>query len=468
MNFIVLMCDTLRRDHLGTYGAAEVHTPNLDRLASESVVFDQAYTCSFPTLPCRAEVFTGSLAFPRLEWGPLPADEPTLSEAFASQRYTCTLVSDNLQLCKAGYGYGRGFHSVIRIRGQSYDEFAPTSIPVTLPCDREKAADPKRLEQYLRNVSYRQTEEDYFGPQVMSASMEWLERHHRRGNFFMWVDCFDPHEPWDPPQHYVDRYYPGYTGQRVIHPKYGPADLLTEEELKYVRALYRGEITMVDAWIGKLLDCVDRLGLRDNTTVVMLSDHGMYLGDRGLIGKMGGKLPGEKNGPVGWAPYEELSAIPMMWRVPGLQPGRRTAFAHPGDISPTLLELGGLPVPPQFRAKSLAPVLRGEAESIRDHAVSSWSLRGFSVRRPSVLRTREWTFAFWRGDLEPELYHRPSDPLERRNVYRENRGVARELHAKYLGFLREQDVPLRNLVPRLWSLPFARPARTAVPGLAQS
>ena len=468
MNVIVIMCDTLRRDHVGAYGATEVHTPNLDRLAAESVVLDQAYTCSFPTVPCRAEIFTGTLAFPRLEWGPLPEKEPTLAEAFAGSRYTCTLVTDNLQLCKPGYRYERGFHSLIRIRGQDYDPFAPANIPVTLPCDPEKTKDARRLEQYLRNVSYRQCEEDWFGPQVMSASMEWLERHHLRGNFFLWIDCFDPHEPWDPPQEYVDRYYPGYTGQRVIHPKYGSASALTEDELRYVRALYRGEVTMVDAWVGKLLDCVDRLGLRDNTTVVMLSDHGIYLGDRGLIGKMGNRAPGERKGPLGWAPHEELSAIPMMWRVPGLPPGRRTAFAHPGDLSPTLLELSGVPVPSQFRARSLVPVLRGTADQVHDVAVSSWSLRGLSVRRPSVVRSKEWSMVFWRADIEPELYHRPSDPLERRNVYRENRGAARELHGQYLRFLREQDVPLRNLLPRYWTFPMARPARVDVPGLVES
>src|SRR5688500_14801050 len=115
MNLIVLMCDTFRRDHLGCYGSREVRTPSFDRLAQESVVFDQAFSCSFPTLPCRAECFTGRFVFPYLDWGPLPTTHPTLAETLAAHHYTSTLIADNHQLLKAGYHYDRGFHNRIRI-----------------------------------------------------------------------------------------------------------------------------------------------------------------------------------------------------------------------------------------------------------------------------------------------------------------------------------------------------------------
>jgi hypothetical protein len=91
--------------------------------------------------------------------------------------------------------------------------------------------------------------------------------------------------------------------------------------------------------------------------------------------------------------------------------------------------------------------------------VTGWSLRNASAKRPSVVRTEEWTLAFWRADIEPELYHRPSDPLERSNVYRANKAVARELHAKYIAFLRAQETPLPNLIPRLWQVPISSPAK---------
>jgi arylsulfatase A-like enzyme len=458
MNFIVLMCDTFRRDHLGCYGNGAVRTPNLDRLAQESVVFDQAFSCSFPTLPCRAELFTGKFVFPYLDWGPLPRSELLLSETLARHNYTCAMVTDNFQLCKPGYDYERGFHSRIRVRGQGYEPVVPKDTPFEWPCPKEKLKSPERTEQYLRNISLREREEDWFAPRVMSGAMEWLEREHRYGKFFLWVDCFDPHEPWDPPQSYTDLYNPGYSGDAVTMPHYGPCSGYTDAEMNHIRALYKGEVSLVDTWIGKLLDRVDALGLREETTVVMLSDHGIYLGDRGLIGKMEGRA-NENGRPIGWPTYPELSSIPMIWRVPGLTPGRRSAFIHPGDLSATLLDLAGIEAPPSFRTRSAARVLRGQDEKIRDVAVSSWSLRNVNARRPSTIRTEEWSLAFWRGDIEPEVYHRKTDPMERTNVYRGEKGVARELHARYLQFLREQDTPLKNLLPRLWHIPLSRPAK---------
>jgi len=462
MNFIVLMCDTFRRDHLGCYGATDVDTPSLNRLAAESVVFDQAFSCSFPTLPCRAEIFSGRFVFPYLDWGPLPRKIPLLSETLARAHYTCTMVTDNFQLCRPGYDYERGFHSRLRIRGQGYDPLAPADVPVRLPCEARKLKSPERLEQYLRNTALRRTEEDWFAPQVMTTAMQWLETHAHKGKFFLWVDCFDPHEPWDPPQEYVDRYDPAYAGDSIIIPNYGSAAPYTPAEMRHVRALYRGEVSMVDRWIGRLLDCLDALGRRDDTAVVMLSDHGIYLGDRGLIGKMEPRAS-EGGRPIGWPPLVELSAIPLLFRVPGLAPGRRQSFAHPGDLAPTILDLAGVPPPNTFRASSLRPVLEGAAPSVRDVAVSSWSFRGFNPRRPSVVRTAEWTLSVSRCDQRPSLYHRPTDPGEQRDVYAENRAAAREVHARYVAFLRSQGTPLRNLLPRLWQIPLTHPASPEAP-----
>jgi arylsulfatase A-like enzyme len=455
MNLIVLMCDTFRRDHLGCYGNEAIHTPSFDRLASESVVFDEAFSGSFPTLPCRAECFTGRFIFPYLDWGPLPARYPTLSETLGRSHYTCTLLGDNLQLMKAGYNYDRGYHNRIWIRGQTYDPLVPPTVDAPLPCPPERLKSPDRMRQYVRNVSQWQGEEDHFAPQVMRSAMDWIEREHRKGRFFLWIDCFDPHEPWDAPKAYTDLYDPGYEGEEIFHPLYGAwAGRYTPREMEHIRALYKGEVSMVDTWVGKLLDHIDHLGLREDTAIVFLSDHGIYLGDRGLIGKMRGE---ERNTALnGWATYRELSAIPMMWRVPGITPGRRQALVHPGDLAPTLLDLAGVRPPESFTASSLVPVIRGERDGVRDVAVSSWSFKRFEGKRPSVTRSHEWSYVFWRADIEPELYHRPTDPGETRNVYRENRAAAREMHARYVQFLREQETPGINLLPRLWSFPMTQ------------
>lgn len=456
MNLIVLMCDTFRRDHLGCYGNGSIRTPRFDQLAAESVVFDQAFSGSFPTLPCRSDCFLGRFSFPFQDWGPLPSGGPTLAETLGAHHYTCTLLGDNLQLMKFGYHYDRGFHNKIWVRGQTYDPLVPPDVPASLPCPAERLKSAKRMEQYARNVTLRRGEEDYFAPRVMTAAMEWIEREHRNGRFFLWIDCFDPHEPWDPPQADVDLYDPGYDGEIIHHPLYGAWEgRYTPREMEHIRALYCGEVTLVDRWLGKLLDHLDHLGLSDDTALCFVSDHGIYLGDRGLLGKMRGE---DRSRAIhGWATYTELSAVPMLWRVPGVKPGRRDALVGPGDLSPTLLELAGVPIPETFKALSLAPILRGGQEKVRDVTVSSWPFKRAEAKRPSVVRSPEWTYVFWRADLEPELYHRPTDPGERRNVYRENRAAAKEMHAAYLRFLREQEAPWKNLWPRLWSIPLSRP-----------
>lgn len=454
MNVVLIVADTFRADHLGCYGNPGIHTPNLDRLAAESLVFDQAHCCSFPTLPCRAELFTGRFVFPYLNWGPLPADAVLLSDTFASAGYTCTMVTDNLPLCRSGYGYDRGFHSRLRIRGQWYDNFQPEDRPFTWPCPPEKMGGRggDRVAQYLRNTSIRETEEDCFAPQVVNQAIGWLEQYHDKAPFYLHVDIFDPHEPWDAPQHYVDRYDPVRSGDDIIYPAFGGAHNYEPGDLKRMRALYAAEVTMVDHWVGKLLAKLDELGRREDTAVVFMSDHGIFLGERGLVGKMGGK----SSSLMGWPTYTELAHVPMMFRVPGVSPGRSSAFVHPGDVGPTLLDAAGITVPKSMTAASLKGVLERRQERVRDVAVSSWSLKDWSAFRPSVVRSEEWSLVFWRSGIEPELYHRPSDPGETQNVYQKHRSAAKELHRAYLEFLRASATPARNYIPRLWLMSWGK------------
>ena len=113
-------------------------------------------------------------------------------------------------------------------------------------------------------------------------------------------------------------------------------------------------------------------------------------------------------------------------------------------------------MPKSMTTASLKGVLERRQERVRDVAVSSWSLKGWSAFRPSVVRSEEWTLVFWRTGIEPELYHRPSDPGETQNVYRENRAAARELHRAYLEFLRAGETSIGNYLPRLWLMSWGK------------
>ena len=469
MNFLVIVSDTLRRDHLGCYGNAWIHTPNLDRLAGESVVFDRAYTASFPTVPHRRDLLTGRYTFTYSDWAPLPREEVVLAGVMGKAGYASMMIADTPHILAEGFNYSRGFGGWEWIRGQENDRWRTSPRDPALPCAPEKLRLPEvTVKQYLRNISGRRGEADYFAPQTLARAAEWLEENGREGPFLLYVDTFDPHEPWDPPQWYVDLYDPGYRGEEVIYPRYAPCDFLTPAELKHVRALYAGEVSMVDRWVGSLLARLDDLGLRESTAVIFTTDHGFYHGEHGLMGKS--LISGEFYSTVPL--YEEVAHIPLLIRLPGQRPGRRQALAQPPDLMPTILDLAGVDIPGTVQGRSLAPVLRAE----RDHQ------RGIAVASPSIIHGRgamafttvtdgEWSLIYpgagvaeeggaesaivdsirrihkrlHPGEGGPELYHLPDDPGQARNVFSENTQTARRLHAEHVRFLEEVGTPEEHL-----------------------
>ena len=371
MNVILIISDTFRRDHLGCYGNTWIHTPNLDNLARESMVFERAYAASFPTVPNRRDVFTGRYTFTYSDWSPLPPEEIVLAEVLRQAGYVTMLIGDTPHIFKDGYHFDRGFNGWIWIRGQENDRYSTDPIEYNFPCNPEKLRSPyNTYVQYMRNTSQRQYETDYFVVQTMIEAAKWLERNRKHEKFFLCVDTFDPHEPWDPPSWYVDLYDPGYEGEEVTYPAYGPCDYMTPDELNHARALYAGEATMVDRWIGFLIDRVKELGLWDDTAIIFTTDHGFYHGEHGLIGKS--IITQEAHG---LAPlYEEIVHIPLMIRVPGLKPGKCEAFAQPPDLMPTILEIAEAEIPETVQGRSLLPFLKGENPEWRDFAVTSPSI----------------------------------------------------------------------------------------------
>jgi len=454
MNIIVIVSDTLRRDHLGCYGNKWIRTPNLDRLAQQSVVLDNAYSGSFPTIPHRTDLFTGRFSFTYCDWSPLRKEEIVTQQVLGEAGYTTYLIVDTPHMIKDGYHFDRAFSGWQWIRGQENDRYMTDPVEVKIPCDPNKLrATVNTVTQYLRNVSQRKHEEDYFAPQTLGTAANWVERNYKREKFFLHVDTFDPHEPWDPPQYYVDMYDPGYRGEEIIYPVYGIADYLSEAELKHMRALYAGEVSMVDHWVGVLMNKMEDLGLLDETVIVFTTDHGFYLGEHGLTGKV-------------TLLYEEVNHIPLLVRLPDGRGRRSDAIVQPADIMPTLLDLAGVGIPPSVHGKSFAGVLRGEAKSFRDIAVSSWSIihapAGKEPARlnpytwsdlawklkPSTIVDGEWALIVGAGDLEPELYHLASDPAQENNRFEKDRQVAERLHAKYVEFLESVGTNPDYIAPR--------------------
>jgi len=445
MNIIVIISDTLRRDYLGAYGNSWVQTPNLDGLAREATVFDRAYIGSFPTMPMRFDFMTGHYAFPELGWGPIPPGEVVCQALLQEAGYVTMLIADHAQMLSPGYNYHQGFHGYEWIRGQAGEPWATAPFPVELPCGPDKARNPAAVLRHMRNVYRRVHEEDYFVAQTMRAGMTWLEDNRTHEKFYLYLDTFDVHEPWDPPQWYVDMYDPGYEGDIITYPRYDRCDYLSHAELKHCRALYAGEITMMDHWVGQVIDKVKRLGLWDNTAILFTSDHGYYHGEHAYIGKHT-VLDRE----MGWPLYEEVCHVPLILRIPGLGEGTRCdALVQPVDTMAALLELGRADAPGDLHGKSYLPVLRGEAESIRDLAVCSHRLRpdpGFRIY--STITDGEWSLHY-AGDKAPaELYHLPTDPGEQNDLAADHPDIAQRLHAAHVETLEGIGTPEDTLALR--------------------
>lgn len=460
-NIVLVVCDTFRRDHLGAYGNATIRTPHLDRFAADSVVFDHHLISSFPTMPARADLLTGRFAYTFMGWEPLPQHLATLPGLLSEAGYLTMGVVDTPFFIRDGYAYDRGFDDFIWVRGQGDD---------TRPQER---LDARLTWMY---------EADRLAARTMAAAEQWLERHYK-DRFFLYVDTWDPHEPWDAPDYYTEPYLPGYDG-RKLYPAYGKWEEagLTEADVALAHATYCGEVTMVDRWVGRLLEKLDVLGVAGETVVVFTSDHGFYFGEHGYFGKAewiddpDAKVSEDAVVPewfsrswlltIGWSPlYGELTRVPLIVRAPGLGPGRRAALTTAPDIPATILDLAGVEAP--LPGASFRAALEGRAEEHRPFVVSSWPLyfaegeltsavdsrtRRIASYMPVTVTTRSRSLVIGGPAERPELYDLERDPTESTNVWSERRGEGSELFRAALAFLEECGVSDQLLDPRRESL----------------
>ena len=167
MNIIIVILDSLRQDHLGCYGNSWIESPHIDRLASESVLFENAYPEGLPTLPVRTALFTGNYTLTNRFWKQLTPEDVSMAEILDEYGYVSSMITDTYHLFKPNMNYHRGFHEWQWIRGQEMDAYKskPHSKDIKKYIKPEMEGDyiVRVLDQYLRNVADREKEEDYFG-----------------------------------------------------------------------------------------------------------------------------------------------------------------------------------------------------------------------------------------------------------------------------------------------------------------
>lgn len=386
MNLVLISIDSLSRHFLKMYGQPielDVRTPNLDALAARSAVFDTHFAGSLPCMPARREFFAGVQEFLWRPWGPMePFDRPVARLARRAGVVT-QLVTDHFHYFQHGsHGYYTDYQGFDFIRGHEHDAWR-TAPPWPDPSFlRQLNFDPRQpLTDYMNPIAYARNvqgvtrEEDFMAPRVFTSAARWLDENHDHEQFLLVIDSFDVHEPFHNPEAYARMYTDEdiHDPELILWPVYGnvnddgPAHM-TPRQVAFVRAQFAGKLTMVDRWLGRFLESFDRWGLWDNTALVVTSDHGHYLGEKGWMGKPDCHV------------YNVLARTPLVISHPDskLAGARVGALTSAVDLYATALDVLGIEGAGPH-SHSLVPLLTGRAQKVRD-----WALYGYYGRAVNV------------------------------------------------------------------------------------
>lgn len=318
-NVLLVSIDSLRADHLGSYGYERDTSPTIDALAREGVLFEQAISSAPWTVPAHVTLLTGlppevhDVMSVRQKLSP---DAVTLAEAMQGAGYdTAAFVSGPTVM--AHFGFDQGF--------ALYDE--------------------SMVERRQQNAGTAVS-----SPGLVDLVSGWLGRWNdagRRAPFFVFLHMWDVHYDYVPPQEYVERFDPGYAGDvdaRRFETNERVRLGMDPRDLRHVVALYDGEIRFTDDHLARLVARLRTLGLLDDTIVVVTSDHGDEFFEHGYKGHAKSL-------------YDEVLHVPLVVRYPRrVAAGRRiTEQVRLMDVAPTILGLAGVSAPAGFGAQGLAP-----------------------------------------------------------------------------------------------------------------
>jgi arylsulfatase A-like enzyme len=446
-NLLFLWTDEQRADTMAVYGNSKIHAPNLNKLASESVVFEHAYITQPVCTPSRSTVMTG--LWPHTNGCtenniPLPANIPCFPEILNDPDY------------RTGY-FGKwhlgdevfaqhGFEEWISIEDIYWEYFSE---------GRDRNAKSSYAE-YLLSLGYQPDRDrgdftrefasrlplEHCKPKFLEQkACDFLQRH-RREPFLLYVNFLEPHPPFFGPLN--DEHDPATIDlplnfndpleedeplrYRLIRNKlyqngYKGKELRSEEQWRRLAANYWGLVTQVDLSVGAILAQLEKLGLADNTIVVFTSDHGDMMGAHRLLNKT--------------VMYQESVSVPWLMRIPQLNK-RQHIVSNPVshiDLVPTLLELMGKKTETYLQGKSLLPLLK-KSKTVAEDVFIEWNpkLRGDEtypalpgvsaeeVKRAedasirTVITPDGWKLC-WSDQDKCQLFDLNKDPLETTNLY---------------------------------------------------
>jgi len=439
-NAILIVTDSTRADHLGAYGSKRGLTPNLDALARDGVTFTRAHPESMPTGPARDTLLTGDRQFPFRHWHPephlprnpgwnsIPAREPTFLELLDRHGVTSAYVTDNPFLVGPRYARVRArTDHFVGFVGQTAQYAASHRAPVPAaqvqqflpPSLRGGSGAEAALALYLAYAPRGMAEDDYFTARVFKAAIDLIDTLREHQPFVLVVDGFDPHEPWDPPRAWAARFAgPNPLDYEPLHPFDAPIGAMGDLGLPpaaaaRVQGLYAAELAFTDHWIGNLLGKVASAGLTDTTAVMYTSDHGVFLGEHGLIGKSGRHL------------HRELHHTPLVVRHPQRKlAGKRNAyFASTNDVAPTLMSFLGVKQGSRMDGEDLTAIF----DRRRAHRLARRSYMTSSYDDYVMAHDGRWLLTMRTDGSDKQLFDTRHDPRELHDVAGRNPAVVRRL-----------------------------------------
>ena len=427
-NILWICTDQQRWDTISSLGNECIRTPNIDRLANEGVAFLKAFCQSPICTPSRSSFLTGM--YPSSVHGCSNGNDrwaeaaPLVTKTLADSGYRCGLVG-KLHLA--------GCHGRIEPRPEDdgYSVFHWSHSHKDMWPEGHSYADWVKEKGGTLGEMYQ--EKGYMDPELHQTkfcadkAIEFMEENAGHP-WLMSVNIFDPHVPFDPPRSYLDKYDP----ESVPNPLFRESDLASQKKLAGVDfqvvasdpesfqakekiAAYYAMIEQIDDHVGRMLDCLNRSGQREDTLVIFTSDHGEMLGDHGLITK-------------GCRFYEGLVHIPLIISWPSVisQGVRKRSLVELTDIAPTLLDYAGVEKGERMIGRSLRRLLESEFDAHRKFVRCEY-YRALSLLSPgrerwegsyaTMIRTDRYKLVVYHGHESGELFDLEKDPGEFNNLW---------------------------------------------------
>ena len=408
MRLVYVLFDSLNRHAIGPYGGTAIPTPNFDRLAAKSAVFDNHYVGSLPCMPARRDLHTGRLNFLHRPWGPLEPFDNSFPQILGERGVHSHLVTDHYHYFEdGGVGFHGRYNSWEFFRGQEKDKWQGVAKPDLArltaayhPLVFDGKTGPNANLPYVLSREAIREEDGFPLVQCFASALRHLETNRASDDWILHLECFDPHEPFFAAERFRRGLESGYQGPILDWPPYGRMDL-SGPEGDELRANYLALVAMCDAYLGQLLDYFDAHDLWKDTALILSTDHGLLLGEHEYWGK---------NRPPF---FNEVTHIPLFVhdpRRPEADGTRRSALTQTTDLMPTVLDLFGAPVPAEVRGRSLLPVLDD------DRPIRAACLYGQFGGAVNVTDGRYTYFRYPEGSDE-QLYHYTLMPVHMRSFF---------------------------------------------------